>query len=100
MVDDLSKMLQEIMDLTGVKQAALGKLVGVAQSTINRWLRDQNEPNATKVEKVRAAWRKAKGYKQLSLDQKIAPYDSDTQATIHSMVDNYLRTIGPPPIRR
>ena len=96
MADDLSKMLQEIMDLTGVKQAALGKLIGVAQSTINRWLKEQNEPSAAKVEKVKEAWRKAKGYKTLSVDQKIAPYDEGVRETIHTMVDNYLRMIGPP----
>ena len=96
MADDLAQMLREIMDLTGVKQAAMGKLVGVAQSTINRWLKGQCEPSATKVEKVTDAWRKAKGYKKLSIDQKIAPYDEGVRDAIHNMIDNYLRMIGPP----
>jgi transcriptional regulator with XRE-family HTH domain len=100
MGDDLSKLLQEIMDLTGDKQGALGKRIGVSQSTINRWLHEKCEPSATQFEKVKAAWRKAKGYKTLSLDQKIAPYDAGTQATVHQMVDNYLNNLPPPIIRR
>jgi len=100
MADNLSTLLQEIMDLTRIKQAALGERIGVSQSTINRWLRDKCEPSATQVEKVKAAWREAKGIKLLSLDQKVAPYDQATQDTIHQMVDNYLRALPPPRPRR
>lgn len=100
MADDLSKLLQEIMALTGDKQGALGKRIGVAQSTINRWLHEKCEPSATQVEKVKAAWRKAKGWKNLSLDEKIAPYDEGTQATAHNMIDNYLSNLPPPASRR
>lgn len=100
MADDLSTLLQEIMDLSGIKQAALAKRLDVSQSTINRWLRDKCEPSATQVEKVKAEWRKTKGIKLLSLDQKIAPYDPDTQSTVHQMVDNYLRALPPPRSRR
>jgi|SRR5579872_530031 len=96
MTDDLPKMLQEIMDLTGDKQAQLGKRVGAAQSTINRWLQGISEPNATKFDKVRTEWLKAHGYVAGSIDQRIARYDAGTQKTVHQMVDNYLTTIGPP----
>lgn len=99
MADDLSTMLHEIMDLTGDKQAALAKRFRVSQSTINRWLYDECEPSATKVDKVKAEWRKAKGIKIDSIDEKIAPYDASTQAIVHQMVDNYLKNL-PPPARR
>jgi len=100
MADDLSKLLHEIMELAKIKQAALAKRLEVSQSTINRWLNDKCEPSATQVEKVKAEWRKAKGIKLLSLDQKIAPYDVGTQDTVHRMVDNYLNNLPPPPSRR
>jgi transcriptional regulator with XRE-family HTH domain len=99
MADDLSTMLSEIMDLTGETQAKLAKRLSIAQSSLNRWLNDKCDPSAKQVEKVRAAWYKAKGVKLLSLDQKLAPYDDDTQSIVHNMVDNYLKNL-PPSARR
>lgn len=87
------------MELTGDKQAALGRRLRVAQSTVNRWLNDESEPSNTQWTKVRRAWLKLKGH-ELTLDEKLAPYDANTQSVVHRMVDNYLRTLPPPLPRR
>jgi transcriptional regulator with XRE-family HTH domain len=91
--DELIDMLNDIMKLTDDKQAKLGKRFGVAQSTIHRWLNGISRPSVDERAKVRALWRKLKGIE--SLDDKIAPYDEDTKALIHKMVDNYLTLLLP-----
>ena len=93
MNEDVATIIQEIMDLTGDKQTALGKKLGVGQSTINRWLNRVHEPNKRQWDRIEALWRDAHGIK-LSLDQKIRPYDMETQLTVHQMVDNYLRAMA------
>lgn len=92
MADDVSAIIQEIMELTGDKQIPLARKLGVGQSTLNRWLHRINVPNKKQWDRVLKVWRDAKGIK-MSIDQKIAHYDIDTQLTVHQMVDNYLRTI-------
>jgi hypothetical protein len=88
-----------MMDLTGLKQIALSKKIGISQGTLNRWLNRVNVPNKTQWDRVMTVWREIQGIK-LTIDQKIAPYDVDTQLTIHKMLDNYLRLLPPPRPRR
>src|SRR5258706_5008907 len=95
MPDDVPTIIQEIMDLTGDKQVPLAKRLRVAQSTLNRWLHGGHIPNKKQWDRIQAAWREAMGIK-LTIDQKIEPYDIETQLVIHQMVDNYLRTLPRP----
>jgi phage-related minor tail protein len=90
-----ARHIQKMMDLTGLKQIALSKKIGISQGTLNRWLNRVNVPNKTQWDRVMTVWREIQGIK-LTIDQKIAPYDVDTQLTIHKMLDNYLRLLPPP----
>ena len=94
MADDVPKIIQEIMDADGITQTELANKIGVAQSTINRWLNSGTIPNIVDWERVRKAWLKAKGYK-ITLDEKVRPYGPRTEAAIHDMVDNYLSRLPP-----
>ena len=89
MNEDVATIIQEIMDLTGDKQTALGKKLGVGQSTINRWLNRIHVPNKRQWDRIEALWRNAHGIK-LSLDQKIRPYGRTTERnTVSDQPDNH-----------
>ncbi len=94
MEDDVPRMLQDLIDAGVGKQTSLAKKLRVSQSNFNRWINDENPPKAAKLELIKKLWREANGVK-LTLEEKIAPYDADTQLTVHHMVDNYLKNLPP-----
>lgn len=89
MVDDVPAILQEIMELTGDKQARLAKRIGVSQSTINRWINREAKPNIEDWDRVKRIWYDLSGVK-MTLDDKVKPYGPRTEAAIHAIVDDYL----------
>lgn len=95
MADDVCAIIQEIIDLTGLKEVALAKKFGVSQATLNRWRNSVHVPNKKQWDRVMLLWREVKGIR-MSLDQKLSAYDAATQLTVHQMVDNYLRNLPSP----
>ena len=41
----VSDIIREIMDLTGMKQAAFAKKIGVGQGTVSKWINNEQIPN-------------------------------------------------------
>lgn len=87
-------VLHELLTLTGWPQWKLGKALGVSQGTISKWLSEQNEPTKSQWDAILALYCEHKGW-VVSIDDKLAQYDAETQRQVHDIVDRILK-IAPP----
>lgn len=97
MAHHVPSLVKELLELTGWPQWRLGKQLGVSQGTISKWLNEQNEPTKSQWDKVLELYAEHKGW-TMSLDDKLARYDPETQQRVHDIVDRILQ-IAPPPRR-
>lgn len=49
---DVPTILRKVMEETGLKQAPLGKKIGVSQGTISKWMNDGHAPNTAQWERL------------------------------------------------
>lgn len=42
---DVPVIVRKVLEVSGLKQAALGKKIGVSQGTISKWMKDEHSPN-------------------------------------------------------
>ena len=95
-LDDIPKLIDELMELLGPPQSRLAKRLGTYQGTISKWRTGKITPRKDSMDKLEKLYYELHGWDKTTerLFSRMAKLSTQDRNTACEMLDAYLRNKG------